>query len=92
MRYRNPEHVEHDIHWVFLWRVVLDSIRIPLPYLVQVPFMGEPGPFDYVYHISNLFVHCTCLPIGLVALKHAEENFFVNFESFSSHFVCMSRF
>ena len=28
----------------------------------------------------------------LVALKHAEEKFFTNFESFSSHFVCISRF
>ena len=49
--------------------------------------MGEPKPLDYVYYVSNLFVHCTCLPVGLVALKHA-ENFFANFESFSSHFVC----
>ena len=49
--------------------------------------MGEPGPLVYVYHVSNLFFHCTCLLVGLAALKHAEENFFPNFELFSSHFV-----
>ena len=85
--YWNLERVKHNIHWVFLSRVVLNYIRITLPYLVQMPFMGEPGPLDYVYPIFNLFVHCTRLPVGLVALKHA-ENFFANFESFSSHFVC----
>ena len=38
--------------------------------------MGEPGLLDYVYDASNLFVHWTCLPMGLVALKHAEEETF----------------
>ena len=33
----------------------------------------------YVYHVSNLFVHCTCLPVGLAALKYAEENVFRQF-------------
>ena len=52
--------------------------------------MGEPGPLDYVYHVSNLFVHRTCVPVALDALKYAEENLFAKFESFFSHFVCPS--
>ena len=50
--------------------------------------MGEPGSLDYVYiYISNLFVDCNCLSVGLAALKHTEK-FFTDFESFSSHFEC----
>ena len=89
MWYQNLERVEHNIHWVFLSRVVLEGIRIKRLYLVLVPLMGEPGSLDYVYHVFNLFVHFTCLPVKLAILKHAEENVFINFESFSSHFVCM---
>ena len=88
--YRNLERIEHTIHYVFLLRVVIDGIRKPLTYLVQVPFMGEPGllgsPIIH-YHVSNLFVLCSWLHLGLVALKPAEENFFANFVLFSSHFV-----
>ena len=72
-RIRNLERVEHNIHWVFLLRIVIDNIRISFPYLVQMPFTGEPGFLGYVYHVSNLFDPCTCHPVGLVALKHAEE-------------------
>ena len=77
MWYRNLERVEYDINWVFLSRVILDGIRIPLPCLVQVPFMGEPGHLDYVYHVSNLFVHCICLLIGLITQKNMQKKFFL---------------
>ena len=33
------------------------------------------GPLYYVYHVSNLFAHCTYLSEGLVGLKHARETF-----------------
>ena len=64
--YRNLIRVEHDIHWVFLLRIFLDGIRIPLPYLVQVPFMCELRSLDYVYPVFNLFFLCNCLPVGLL--------------------------
>ena len=73
--YRAFENVGYNIHWVFLLWVVLDGIWILPHYLVQVPFICEPDPLDYVYHVSIMFVHCTCLPLGLLALKHAKKTF-----------------
>ena len=33
------------------------------------------GPLIMCNHVSDLFVHSTFLPVGLVALKHAEKYF-----------------